>query len=84
MAATDRPTRAQRAILARLAGGAIIQIRVNGYLLTGDGGPDRVVTDATMTKLRRSGWVWSGPDRPSLVITEMGRKLVSGGDAKKT
>lgn len=80
-------TPAQREILARMSGGAVIVIRdrTRGgrYLLTGDGGPDRAVRDATMTKLRREGWVWSGPGPPSPVITAMGRKLVAGGDDKR-
>jgi hypothetical protein len=76
-------TRAQRAILTRMSGGAVILIRDHGYLLTGHGGPARVVRAATVTALRREGWVWAGPDRPSLVITAMGRKVVSGGDDKK-
>lgn len=80
-------TPTQRQILARMAGGAVILIRertLGGvYLLTGDDRPDRAVTARTMTALRREGWVWSGPDRPSLVITAMGRKVVAGGDDKR-
>lgn len=76
-----KPTAAQQAILTLLAQGAVIVIqppnRQPRYAVTDADTTVRAVTARTIASLSFNGWIWSGPDRPSFVITNRGRATLA-------
>lgn len=74
------PTLAQRTVLAQLARGAIVIMRPSGeiprYVVMVSETSARRVSARMIASLQFNGWVWSGPDRPSFVITQRERAAI--------
>jgi hypothetical protein len=78
-----KPTKVQQSILEMMARGAVIVLhppkrRPRRALTCGDD-IVRAITARTLASMKFAGWIWSGPDRPCLVITRAGQAVIGGG-----